>query len=142
MTQRDENYFIRVTLTPEQARVVVTALDVLARIHIGQFHTIREQFFCQDIDVGKIEALMEEVKVSIFPDLTGGPSHSYGISSCPSERGKIAWDVLQAIRHCEAYARHPEGGITVDFNTPMFVSDSVPRPTAKQINILDKLAEI
>lgn len=140
MSQK-EDFFIQVTLNPEQARVVVNALDVLSRIHIGQFNIVREEFM-GDFDYGIVNRLLFEARRLIFPELDGGEGHSYGISGCPTRKGKVAWDVLQVIRQTVAIASNPEGGYTVDFSDPMFVSDSEPRPTAKPINILDRLSDL
>lgn len=145
MEKQNENFFVQVTLTPEQARTVVSALDLLTRIHIGQFNTVREQFWGKLPDrdaVDRLEKLLYEARRIVFPELNGGPGHSFGISGCPSKTGKIAYDVLQVIRQTEALGRIPEGGITVNFNDPLFVSDSVPRPTAKRVTILDRLADV
>lgn len=132
------------TLTPEQTRVVITALDLFSRIHIGQFGTISDQFCgrLQDqTDNEQLEEVLHTARQICFPELDG-PNHSYGIARCPTEKGKIAWDVQQVIRHCHAYAREPDGGMGVQFHQPLFVSKSVPRPTAKSINILDRLADV
>lgn len=138
-----EDFFVQVTLTPEQARTVVRALDVFTRIHLGQFTTVREQFDGRaDVRTDLADKLLYEVRRILLPGLDGGPGHSYGITGCPTESGKISWDVLQVIRRTEAYGRRPEGGISVVFDEPLFTSESVPRPTAKRINVLDKLADL
>jgi len=141
MSQR-EDFFVQVTLSPEQARVVVNALDVLSRIHIGQFNIVREEFLDRDFDSDAVNRLLFAARHLVFPELGGGEGYSYGIRGCPSRKGKVAWDVLQVIRQVEAFARRPEGGYTVSFNDPMFVSDSEPRPTAKAVNILDRLSDL
>lgn len=140
MTQKDD-FSVQVTLTPEQARVVVNALDVLSRLHIGQFNIVREEFF-GDFDSHLVDKLLFEARRLIFPELGDHQGASHGIAGCPSHKGKIAWDVLQVIRQTTALAHHPEGGHTVQFSDPMFVSKSMPRPKAKALDVLDRLADI
>jgi hypothetical protein len=141
MTEKND-FFVQVTLTPEQARLTVDALDLFSRIHLGQFSTILEQFIGVQRSDGLDEAILA-VRQACLPELSPTLNHSYGISSGEvSERGKLSWDILQVIRHCESHARNPKGGYTVNFNKPMFYSDSEPRPTAKAVSILDRLSEI
>ena len=140
----NENFFVQVTMTPEQARLAVTALDLFARVHIGQFNIIQEQFWNKlpDSDASRAcEDALYTARQLCFPELKH-PNHSHGISGCPTRGGKIAWDLQQVIRRAEAFGRMPEGGMTVNFDSPLFVSDSVPRPTAKTTTILDRLADI
>jgi len=143
MTKK-EDFYVRVTMTPEQASVVVDALDLFSRLHIGQWHTLAEQFSDRLPDretVALMENTLFDARQLAFPELTGGPNHSHGMSGCPSEAGKVAWDVLQVIRHTRAWARDPEGGIQVYFNPPRFLSKAVPRPVGKAVSILDRLAD-
>jgi len=139
--KKNEQFFVQATLTSEQARVVVDALDLYSRVHIGQFNIIAEQFMKID-RTEELNMLLTRARQICFPELSASLGHSYGIVACPTESGRIAWDVHQVIRRTEAYGRAPEGGMGVQFNTPMFVSKSVPRPVAKNVNILDRLADI
>ncbi|MGD9725369.1 MAG: hypothetical protein AB7L09_03055 [Nitrospira sp.] len=132
--------FVQVTMTPEQARAVVRALDMYLRVHIGQFNIISEQFIGAGIDTRKMEDLLFEARSLAFPGLFAGRGHSFSASGCPREDAKIAYDVLQVVRRTEALGRHPEGGMTVDFNEPLFVSGSSPRPSARLVGLLDLLA--
>lgn len=138
------DHFIQVTLTSEQVGVLLDALDVYSRIHLGQFHRIREEFWTKLPDrdaVVRMEHYLYKARQEAFPELTGGPNHSHGIGGAIEEKGKVAYDIKQVIRVADAYARHPEGGHTVDFNAPLFFSKTSPRPVAKAVNILDRLAD-
>ena len=138
-------HFIQVTLTPEQAGIVVDALDLLSRIHMGQFHTVSEQFWDKLPDreaVVRMEEALFKARKEAFPEIEGGANHSHSMSSLGvAEAGKVSWDILQVISNASAFAGNPEGGHTVDFNDPMFVSKSVPRPVANSVSILDRLAD-
>ena len=142
---KKENYFIQVTLTPEQVRVLNDALDLYSRVHIGQFHRLKEEFWdkLQDVDAAiRMENCLLEARQDAFPELSG-PGHSHSMSSpAVKEEGKIAWDIQQVVRVADAYARHPEGGQTVNFNSPLWTSVSTPRPVAKAVSILDRLADV
>ena len=139
---KNDNYFVQVTMTPEQARTVVQALDVLSRIHMGQFDRISEPFWDKVKDRNKLLEGLLMARKQCFPELAGNMAHSHGIAGGIKQEGKVAYDLLQVIRQCEAFARRPEGGLTVDFDAPLWVSDSTPRPTAKPTNVLDRLADI
>lgn len=139
----NENFAISLQLTPEQARAVVRAIDVYMRIHLGQFNIIREQFGHRpDADTHRGDAFLFEARRALIPELDGGPGHSFSIRSCPDQAAKVAFDVLQELRQKEAYGRNPDGGITVVYDNPFWVSDSTPRPKAKILDVLDQLADI
>jgi len=138
--EQKNDFFIQTTLTPEQARVVIHALDLLSRLHCGQFREIGWLFRSQIKEHDLVDRLLAELKQECHPGLK--PTHSYGIAECPTESARIAWDILQVVRKAEAYSQHPEGGLGMRYSDPMFISDSRPRPTAKIATILDRLAGI
>ena len=135
------NLAIRVTLTLEQARTVVEALDVFMRIHMGQFNIIQEQFCHENFDRASVELLLLKARRLIYPELHG-VGHSFGIAGCPSESARLGYDILQVIRQKESLARNPEGGMSVNFDSPYWVTDSEPRPKAEILNPLERLADI
>ena len=140
MEQR-EDFFVQVTLSPEQARAVVRAIDVYMRIHMGQFGIIWEQFVGQpgaQTDIA--DKLLFEARRHLLPELGAAPGYSLGIRGA-SRSARVAHDVLQVIRQTEAYGRNPEGGYSVVFDDPLWSSDSEPRPKAKRINILERLSD-
>jgi len=102
---RENEFSIQVTMTPEQARVVNDALDLFSRLHIGQFDQLKEQFWGRLPDrdtVLKLEYHLHEARVICFPELSDHRGHSHSMSSCPTEAGKVAWDIHQVIRHTES----------------------------------------
>jgi len=141
---KKENYFIRVTLTPEQVLVLNDALDVYSRIHIGQFHRVREEFLTKldPAAISRMDAFLFSAREEAFPELVHGPNQSHSMSSREvKEVGKIAYDIKQVVRVADAFAKNPEGGQTVNFNMPLWTSLSTPRPVAKAVSILDRLAD-
>ena len=86
---KKENYFIQVTLTPEQVGVLNDALDVYSRIHIGQFHRVLEEFWDKLPDpeaVERMEAALYAAKKEAFPELIHGPNHSHSMRSSQGGR--------------------------------------------------------
>lgn len=145
MTKRDrnENFAIRVTLSPEQARAVVSALDLFTRIKMGQIKEIGYVLSDRNGRGDEVERILRELKIRLFPELEGEGSF-HGISECTYRDAKVGYDVLQVIRRAEAYGRMPEGptkyGHITSFNEPLFVSDATPRPKAETLGLLELLA--
>jgi hypothetical protein len=138
-----EDFFVRVTLSPEQARTVIAALDFYARIMSGQFDELTRVFSTNlHGQRDEVDRMMSAVRAICLPKLHPRDS-GYGIAECPNEWARIAFDILQVIRQVEIIARSPDGPrVLVSYDSPHFVSASEPRPVAKAINTLDRLAEI
>ena len=136
----NENFAVRVTLTPEQARVVVAALDFLARIRMGQFKEFSQIFWDRNGRDERVEAKLSQIRALIYPGLSTSEGSAYSISGVPYEDAKVGYDVLQVIRSAEAWGRTPEGGHTIPFDQPHFVSNSIPRPYAEILGPLEMLA--
>lgn len=109
------------TLTLEQARVVSRACEFFTRLHLGQFDELTRELmdvsrkdFCERRDIA--DTLLRALKQLYFPDLPPLPGASYGVGKhLASDR---AWDVYQVIRNAMVWHEHPEGGPTVDFQSP------------------------
>ena len=126
-------------MTPTTARMVQTACEFYFRAMIGQFeycideiangipwkrdikHIKMHEEERKDEFDGWIERRKasithaEHAKQELFPEL--GRYWSYGVGKC--EDADIAWQVNEVVRHALAWHRNPEGGWTVDFDTPM-----------------------
>lgn len=138
-TKQNENFAVRLTITPEQARAVITAIDFYMRITMGQFKEFASLFWDRNGHDEGVTSRLNQIKAIIYPDLPGDGA-SYGIHGTPFPAAKVGFDVLQVIRHSMAWAENPEGGITVNFDSPSFVSDSHPRPKAEILGALELLA--
>ena len=117
------------TMSEEQAQVVVRALDLYTRIGIGQF----EEIFRVYDPKGELRnhsgasGLMNSIK-----NIVGHPANgSHGIHH-PEVRDEFraAYDVQQVIRNRIAFDKNPEGGMGVAFDTPRAISQ-LPLPTIK-----------
>lgn len=122
-TNKDTNLnrpIINLQLTPSQAYIVQEALDLYSRIGMCQFDNLRH---IPKSGNGNPDYQNEEQAFNLLhnlycPEL---PSNGYyGIfNSQTPEESKIAWDIQQVLRYTVSWHFHPEGGLTVNFDTPM-----------------------
>lgn len=100
-------------------------LELFARMHLGQytrFYDILEETDGNIRFYDQKEFFERALKRIILPELED-PRSSYGIGSeMISEKAKIAWEMHSVIRHYFAWKHHPEGGYTVNFQTPIKTS--------------------
>lgn len=139
-----KDYMVNIILSPAQASIVMRACELFSRLRAGQLdHVIDEVEDMQFAALPKEEKIRQEqfdkiienresvkehliaVKSMMFPELRGYYS-SYGVGH--DERADIAWEVYTTIRHKVSWHEHPEGGYTVNFNTPMqFSQEALPK---------------
>lgn len=126
--------------TKSEMYKVINALDFYSRIWIGQLDAILREIRwyrnCRQLDALEPEFLniLIRMRNAMFPELQMYGFHaSHGIFSDEIHfRAGVAYDVQQEFRYKMAYFLHPEGGISVDFNTPMHADlDPYPAPKCK-----------
>lgn len=128
---------ITIEVDEEQAKVIINSLELMARISMGQFEGVYITLWLNGSGVKnsqEVREMLKQLKRIIFPDLS--ETSYYGIlSKEASEPAKIAWDMYQVIRNKMSWAKHPEGGHTVDFNEPMKVSEicELPKVSVKDV---------
>jgi len=120
---------IVVTMTREQARSVMTATELLARLHIGQAFTITERLgdlaaedYCERRDRAR-EAFDLGLKI-----LLG--ANAYGQPDVPAKdiEHQRCWAVYTTIRHAIAWHDTPEGNIwSVAFDKPVPYGEPMPK---------------
>ena len=122
-------------LNEDQARLVSRACEFYCRLHIGQLDEIRHELLLKETKEKiyersqEAEALLYRLKRLFFPALCGH-GHSYGVGyDSLSDR---AWNIYTALRYKIAWYNHPEGGIGVNFDPPMQLSDE-PIPHCENI---------
>lgn len=123
-------------LTEHEAGTLVSALDMLGRLHLGQHWTLVEavawwRVFPRDQDTPNVRQVLE----GAAQYLTGLPLHAswaMGYRELDAE-AQVAYDIQQVIRHRLAWDRTPEGGITVDFDPPRKWSRE-PLPAIQRLN--------
>lgn len=107
----------------EQLAMIQKALDLYSRLGIGQVEELANPFTSPyPIVSEKGKEILKEFKKEVFPELDSGAYYSIFSKEAP-ENAKIGYDLIQVIRNFLAYERKPEGGITVDFDTPMQTSE-------------------
>ncbi len=129
------------TMTEEQARITVAALDFATRVWLGQWKEIIE--CCLPFEKGKLKeycertdeaaALLLQARNIVMPELRemNSLAGSYGVYS--SESTERAFNVLLAVRSCLAWHKKPEGGYTVDFRKPMAIHIAEPMPECEAV---------
>lgn len=121
---------IIVEMTREQARAVMNATELLARLEIGQFKEIcwkmLDRFIGKDgfdaVRRDRAEEYLESACHMVFGTNRYG-SPDVRTKSIQYER---CWAVYATIRHALAWHDHPEGGMTVDFDEPMGYGERMP----------------
>ncbi len=112
----------------EQAQIIIRALDLYARIGIGQFESILDVYDrpC-NLDLKERDGIREGLRHAKL--CAGHPENgSFGIhNSKVRDEFRAAFDIQQVIRHRVAHDRSPEGGNQIDFDTPYRIS-SQPLP--------------
>ena len=108
-------------MNEEQAAIVQKALEFYARMRMGQWGElpgicidIRDSDYCEKEEYMK--PLLELARRKAYPELAHAFGHSYGVGKF--EDADYAWETYTAIRHCRAWAKHPAGGWTEDFDKP------------------------
>jgi hypothetical protein len=112
-----------VRLEHDQAYVLRESLELLSRLHIGQFHFAIE---------GRATRASPE-GAELYHAWLHRCAGSLGIHNPQvSDEARTAWDLYQVIRHHYAWLRNPQGDITVDLDTPRRVGKE-PLPAVTRV---------
>lgn len=110
------------TLTREQALVVENACEMLARLHLGQFHFITERLFKYNGNMNEYcsrrDMANDLLKLASFEIFGRGAYNSPKISE-KSDECERAWLVYTTLRHARSWHDNPNGGVTVNFDEPL-----------------------
>ncbi len=102
-----------ICLDDEDLVLMATACEMLMRLHTGQWHIALEALAWCD----------RAARQSIMDELRHYARASVGLTDrAISEDARIAGDLHQVLRRAAAYRRRPEGGRTVEFDTPLRTS--------------------
>jgi len=116
---------VTITLNKKQIAVMMDALDLYSRVGWGQLRFLDDVYADRDYDRDAVREHLDAIKEIVFPELGGADVRQ------PRPKGaQVSWDIYQVIRHVYAWHRHPEGGITVNFDKPMRMSGE-PLPEMK-----------
>lgn len=116
----------QITLSQEQARVLMEALELVARLDIGQISYLWEHFTEQaikneNVTYDSAKVILDQLKSALFPGMHPNASTSISVWTV---RARTAWDLLQVIRHRLTWDASPKGGMQMRFNKPMKVGDT------------------
>lgn len=121
---------MKINLTDEQARVLMDALDLYTRVHLGQFEAVADVALeynistDEDCDCSNFHSLRNEINHYKWVWCGFNPNSGFGIhSKRVAEHGKMCYDMKQVIRYHLAWKHHPEGGSTVNFDTPLQIAE-------------------
>jgi hypothetical protein len=115
----DSSPSFNIKVSAKQADIIVRALDLYSRVQMGQLKDVAY------VATEKLNSELAQELKRLEPLITGLPHNAYHGIFSPQipQRAKIAWDIQQAIRHKVSWTLFPEGGITVNFDTPIKCSD-------------------
>ena len=108
----------------EEIDTIISNLDLFSRILIGQYDEIIEKisgiFIYHENEVPELTKALVCLRCELIPELKCySLSGSLGIwNDVTPLIAKRAYDIQQVLRYQLSYHRNPEGGITVNFNTP------------------------
>lgn len=127
-----EHTFSLEHISEKQLIIIQEALDLYSRLLCGQVEEL-EYFFRIHGEPGTIKNINTVIRVLkeiVFPELSSNSSYGICGEKTPSE-SKIAYDLICVMRNGLAWHNKPQGGITVDFDTPLHVEKKEPLITFK-----------
>ena len=118
------------TTPGDDASNISIALDFYIRVLIGQYDVLSGNSYCLS-EVGgiysgsEVDRFLLQIRDILLPELSNyGPGGSHGIYSPHRDvRAGEAYNIYQELRYRRAYFNHPEGGYSVDFDTPLWAKD-------------------
>ena len=126
-----------VELTGQECRLIQDISEFYARLHVGQLtyalerlRGISKGFWLERrMDIDDFEKDWKKAMFGIDRNT------SLGVGSRQATHLKdILWGLHEVIRHRLAWDAHPEGGMTVDFGTPLNAYAPVPMTTIERIH--------
>lgn len=116
--KKEERYIL--TLTPEQENITEQALELLARLHIGQFERIAE-LLCdpRDTDYCKRRDLARDLLRLAAIVVFGRSPINYPDVKEKSTEHERAWTIYSVLRYTRSWHENPQGGFTVNYDKPL-----------------------
>lgn len=118
------------TTSGDDASNISIALDFYIRVLLGQYDVLSGNSYCLS-EVGGIysgseaDKFLLQIRDILLPELSNyGPGGSHGVYSPHRDvRAGEAYNIYQELRYRRAYFAHPEGGCSVEFDTPLWATD-------------------
>lgn len=123
------------TASEEQFKIINKALDLFARVQMGQLSELTNPFIVPlpDADYSDVASKITELKKSMFPELSENSYYSIK-SKKLSDTIRQAVDIFEVIRYKLAFDNLPENSdkpVGVQYDKPFHWSVEMPLP---QIN--------
>jgi hypothetical protein len=122
------------TITEEQAGILADALDLFARIGIGQFEEVLQVY---DPAAKLADIVRDTIRLGLNDAKMAAGHHanaSHGIhNSKVPDRFRAAFDMKQVITNRVAWDRNPKGGIQVQFDEPSRTSELTQLATITEV---------
>lgn len=115
---------INIEVNENQVYIIREALDFYSRFIMGQFEQIdrlmiNHSDFWRDYDNReRLDSLIKEMRDIIYPELKGYAHWGIFNDRCPQE-SKIAYDIIQVLRHELWKIKDDKRNFTVDANPPL-----------------------
>lgn len=127
----------KITVTDEQAAVIRNALEFYARMGMGQFTEILHLTYRKDVSSADRQDARELLD-RVHKLLTKLPANAYNgiLQDEVDDFFRVAWEVMQTIRHRLAWDECPEGNFQyVRFDAPYKMSkdNNDPLPTIERV---------
>jgi len=131
---KDTTYTVE--FSEEQLQTIIEACDLYSRLQLGQLHMLTEPYGVFPVKSisehqEQVKYLTDALKAYLYPELSKNAYYGIFSDSTP-EPAKELWDIQQVLRHSIAWHNYPEGGMTVNFDTPLPASKL---PLCKVTNI-------
>lgn len=124
---------ITITVNEQQAYVITNALETYSRLLMGQFDEIDSMFVSNGNEIWKdfarraeLAAMLKAARRAIYPELENNAYYGIFDQKHTPNNARVAWDIKKAIEHDMSWHKHPEGGITVNFDKPLHSAPEVP----------------
>jgi len=135
---------VQMTMTVEQARVMMRAMDLYMRLLMGQFDELEHLFFAEENDPiferttdfrarEEFKYYLKRVKKHVYPTLEYNASWGITGRPCP-ERATMAYDMYKTMDNAISWYQNPSGGWTVNYDKPMHWYKKMPLPEVKVFN--------
>jgi len=131
---------VQITMTLDQARILMRAMDLYMRLLMGQFDELDHLFsfygdnavkYSRDSKMrSEFEHLLKEARRCIYPELADNAY--YGITGgLVPPNATIIYDMYKALDHDISWYVNPKGDWTVNFDKPMHWYKKLPLPEIK-----------
>jgi hypothetical protein len=119
-------------ITEDQIHIIKDALEMYFRLGLGQINNVLDDFMLQQHDTFK-DTRLDVLNNPLFKNALWTIKHEmfnlktnnsyWGIySDAIDNKNRVACEMYQCIRHCDAWDRFPEGGIMCMFDAPSSMS--------------------